>query len=295
MNRLLLVAAALLMLVSLQVKAYTYDNPTATSIANSGIAIDGNLSDWGTAGVNYTQTAAWNEWFDGNYDGVYTPHDAVPGTTTSRMAIDTAHNRLMLGIQSTQPILQYEIGGLFGGTDIAGKSAKTVVGTDATQFWFFWGAPARTTGSALALYQNEVYRNGANVGQINLTGIAGAYSYDGTTLNVELSIPIKKDWTSADASLANTWDLSDPATQIAFNADFFCSDVTWIGFCQAARFDGTHYGAADNTKDFWNVRTSNVTGEGTTGGLTTMTCVVPEPATMSLLALGGLAMIRRRK
>ncbi len=306
------------------VLADTWDAPVAAPKVNNSITQDGSLGDWGTAGTNYIAFGAWNQWYDGSYNDGYQTGHTNTGTTTSRMALDTTNNRLLIGVQTTQQtIYGYELMGLFGGPSLDGQRtsrAGVVSGSDGTQLHFFdSGMPAVGTNQTIAIAAYDAMRNGASLGGAsgNATGATGKYTYDGTTLSFELSIPIKKDWTSADATSANTWDLSTVASgtnQIAYNLSFFSPGTAGFGaYGQDSRFnDGTLDGYAgygdgkSASPDFWQQRGVNVanfsagtdqvnTNGGTSIGGLTLVGVVPEPASLGVLAVGSLTLLRRRK
>jgi hypothetical protein len=337
-SKALLVAAVLAGTTGVVV-ADTWDNPVVPNpIVNNGITIDGNFGDWGVAGTNYTQFGEWNQWYDGNSADY---PNSVPGpssTTTSRLAIDTTNNRLILGIQTTENAGSFEIAGLFGGnrslegervsrfggepgdgTQLFVELPNNMTAGDSGNFSPFVVPPYSFTGGDFGGY--EVKRNGATISlSADITGATGAYSFDGTNSYIELSIPVKIDWTSADASLANTYDLNDLAglvggtgdnnLNIAYTITMFAEDEGFIGDGQNARFDADtgKYGNSHND-DYWEYRAVNSTGVGpnisnspalsnlsdTIGGLTLVGTPLPEPTTIGLLAAGGLMMLKRRR
>jgi hypothetical protein len=322
-------------------RADRWDNPYVPApVVNNGITVDGNFGEWGTAGTNYTAFGPWNQWWDNSYDGETHPTAKNGSVTTSRMAIDTANNRLVIGVQTTEPASFIEVNGLWGGiiNSIEGQNTRrdgAHPNSDGTQLFVDVGPSTGGATAALTVGGNEVWRNGTQLANssANTAGAVAAYQSDGTTWNIELSIPVKKDWTSADASASNTYNLNDLAglvggsgggadnLNIAYNvSDFYEATGFNGGDGQGARFndatnDGTAatvgpiYGNSKLFQDFWANRAVNSAGTGVNsqpndlgagggkGGLTLVgeTLPIPEPSSLALLALGAAGLVLRRR
>lgn len=301
--------------------ADTWDNPNvAAPIVNNSIALDGDFADWGAPG-QYTQFGDWHQWYDGNYDYPGRAVGDSPSTTTSRLAIDTNTDRLIIGIRTNELGAMFELHGLFGGTtSLEGVRSDHLGGRPGTGTQLWWNMPLDPeTGSnvPLTIGGHEVLANGGVYAPAaNTDGVSGAYSFDGEYFTIEVAVPVKFDWT-ADATDANTYDLEDLAglvgdtgdnnLNVAYNVSFYYGSQPG-GDAQAARLDGLSglYGDT-HQPDYWYHRAVNSLGVGPNsdpnnnyisaayGGLTLVGTPLPEPGSLALLAAGGVLMLKRRR
>ena len=146
-------------------------NPVIYAPAIGPIALDGDFSDW-------SSTSAWadfGEWFGGG----------LASTSRARYAWNDTQDLLYVGVESTEgETMGLELGGLMGR---ASATAMPFQGTVATQLTFTgWNS-----GTA------NITNNGGGI----ITDVVVGYTFSGTTMTIEVALPIYGDWMDGGSKL----------------------------------------------------------------------------------------------
>jgi hypothetical protein len=209
--------------------------------------------------------------------------------------------------------LTFDGGGTLFGTDDESlltidttTGAASTVGAFGTSIWP--NSLAFSTSDELFAIQNVGSRflsidpaTGAST-QIGLTGSVGLYSVDGLAFDAAGTLfgvgYIDMNDMSARIQSLFTVDTATGVGSIMVTLNGTPNNIEGIAFAS----DGTLYGVDTTTSSRLvsiDPATGNVTDIGTDLGLGNSMvhslAITPEPATMSLLALGGLAILRRRR
>jgi hypothetical protein len=181
--------------LSSEITAPNNPNPLIFAPEIDEIIVDGDLSDWQES----SDWAVFGKWWPGGL--------GLTSTTKAQYAWNTDANMLYIGIKSTEGLgLKLEIGGLLG--DLTDLSVTPSGSNAAGQIRFYYENSDITIESQIST---------------SIVGVDAAYTWDGTTMTIEIEMPIYSDWVAGTGKLdltsgmdiyeyANVFDGSEPVT-----------------------------------------------------------------------------------
>jgi len=186
------------------------NNPLITAPEISAIVVDGNLSEWEQA----SEWANFGRWWNGGLDSVSQAQYAWNGT----------NDMLYIGVESTESLdLSLSVGGLMG--NLSDPYATPLASNNASQIQFDYND---VTG--------VIDITNSDVNEVT-TGVSAAHTWDGTTMTIEISIPIYSNWRDDSSAMA----LSDN-TDVYIYADVFNSGITAADSQVASGLYANHFG-----------------------------------------------------
>jgi hypothetical protein len=187
------------------------------------ITVDGDLSDWSDASA-WADFGPW--WHLGAVPGVPDGDNGLASTTRARYAWNDAGNLLYIGIESDEPDLILEIGGLMGDAYDANDVAAPYPDAPA-------GGSGRTTQIEFKNWSGSTAGSVTNQIGGTLTGVTEAFTLNAGVMTIEIETPIYSDWynSSTAMNLVNQMDIYE-------YADVF--DATGAGGGDSQIADGTY-------------------------------------------------------
>lgn len=160
----MMLACILMALVSSMAFGAAQLNPLINAPEITAITPDGNLSDWQAA----SDWAVFGSWYNGG----------LASESRAKYAWNDTADMLYIAVESTESLdIFLEVGGLMG--DLTNPSATPAGDPEATQIQFKY-----ITGAI------DIYNQLSGT----VTGVQAGYTWDGTTMTVEIATPIYSDW-----------------------------------------------------------------------------------------------------
>lgn len=176
-------------------------NPVIFAPQVSAITVDGDLSDW----ADGSEPAIFGKWYPNG--------TGLTSTTTARYAWNDTGDMLYIGVESSESEEVYlEVGGLMG--DLSDPFATVIDANGATQIQFHYNGSTFETTNQLSG---------------STAGISAAHTWDGSTMIIEISVPIYSNWTEGTGMLNLTsgkdvYVYANLFDSVADNADSQCAD-----------------------------------------------------------------------
>ena len=187
----------------------------------SAITVDGNLSEWSDAS-DWADFGPW--WHLGAVPGVPDGNNGLASTTRAKYAWNDAANMFYIGIESNEPDLILEIGGLMGDAYDGGGVPYSDTPSSGT---------GRTTQIEFKNWSGGIALSKFNQSGGVTTGVTEAYTINAGVMTIEIETPIFSNWYSdlTVMDLVNRMDIYE-------YADVF--DTTGIGGGDSQIADGTY-------------------------------------------------------